>query len=144
MSAYLESIIIENFKSYGNAITIPVKNLSVFMGANSSGKSTALQTLLVLKQTIECNSSDIDLLLSGKYVTVGDYLDAINDSAKGSFSIGLITYDDEMQENYGGEGSAKIIWTFKENQHGGVYLSKINMSHNEVQIDLNYENEHKY
>ena len=144
MSAYLESIIIENFKSYGNAITIPVKNLSVFMGANSSGKSTALQTLLVLKQTIECNSSDIDLLLSGKYVTVGDYLDAINDSAKGSFSIGLITYDDEMQENYGGEGSAKIIWTFKENQHGGVYLSKINMSHNEVQIDLNYEDEHKY
>lgn len=144
MSTYLESIIIENFKSYGKEIIIPVKNLSVFMGANSSGKSTALQTLLVLKQTIECNSPDIDLLLSGKYVTVGDYLDAINDPAKESFSIGLITCNDEMQENYGGDGSAKTIWRFREEKHGGVYLSQLNMSHNETKIDLSYEDEHKY
>lgn len=67
MGIRLDSIIVENFKSYGERTQIPVSGLSVLMGANSSGKSTALQTLLAVKQTIECNSPDIDLLLSGKY-----------------------------------------------------------------------------
>lgn len=144
MSVHLDNIIIENFKSYRNRVIIPAKDLSVFMGANSSGKSTALQTLLILKQTVECNSPDIDLLLSGKYVTVGDYTDVVNDLSIGNFSIGLTSSGDELQETYGGDGTVQIVWNFKENSQGGVYLSTINMTHNEAQINLSYENEHKY
>lgn len=73
MSIRMDSIVVENFKSYEDITRVPIMNLSVFMGANSSGKSTALQPLLAIKQTVECNSPDIDLLLSGKYVALGDF-----------------------------------------------------------------------
>ena len=43
---------ISNFKSYREPQTIELKDLSVLLGANSSGKSTTIQTLLLLKQTI--------------------------------------------------------------------------------------------
>ena len=83
MAVFLKKIFIDNFKSYNEPQWIDVSTLNVFMGANSSGKSTALQTLLTIKQTIECNSPNIDLLLSGKFVTLGDFQEVINDSQKG-------------------------------------------------------------
>ena len=63
MSLDLRGIEIENFKSYTEKQAIRFSDLSVFLGANSSGKSTALQALLAIKQTMECNSPDEDLLL---------------------------------------------------------------------------------
>ena len=77
MDYSISSITIENFKSYSTLQKINISDLSVFLGANSSGKSTALQTLLAIKQTMECNSRDIDLLLSGKYVALGDFEDVV-------------------------------------------------------------------
>lgn len=68
MAVSIKKIMVENFKSYSELQWIKLSDLSVLLGANSSGKSTALQTLLLLKQTIECNNPEIDLLLSGKYV----------------------------------------------------------------------------
>lgn len=59
MAVFLKKIFIDNFKSYNEPQWIDVSTLNVFMGANSSGKSTALQTLLTIKQTIECNSPNI-------------------------------------------------------------------------------------
>ena len=53
MAVFLKKIFIDNFKSYNEPQWIDVSTLNVFMGANSSGKSTALQTLLTIKQTIE-------------------------------------------------------------------------------------------
>lgn len=68
MAISLNGLMVENFKSYSKPQWIGLSDLGVLMGANSSGKSSALQTLLVIKQTVECKSPDIDLLLSGKYV----------------------------------------------------------------------------
>jgi predicted ATPase len=86
MALVLKGIEIENFKSYAEKQYIHFSNLSVLLGANSSGKSTALQALLIMKQTIECNSPDEELLLSGKYVALGDFDDVISDSQKDFFS----------------------------------------------------------
>ena len=75
MGLVLKGIEIENFKSYIEKERIHFSDLSVLLGANSSGKSTALQALLAIKQTMECNSPDEELLLSGKYVALGDFDD---------------------------------------------------------------------
>ncbi|MDR1556559.1 MAG: DUF3696 domain-containing protein [Tannerellaceae bacterium] len=48
----MENLIIRNFKCF-NDISVPLNTLSVFAGANGNGKSTALQALLYLRQTIE-------------------------------------------------------------------------------------------
>lgn len=121
----LNSIMVDNFKSYGDMTQIPITSLSILMGANSSGKSTALQTLLALKQTIECNSPDVDLLLSGKYVTLGDFADAINNPEKGYFSFGVSVVGDEFTENYSTDNSTEVVWKFCGSAEKDVSLAEI-------------------
>ena len=43
----------ENFKSWKNTGTLRIAPLTAFFGANSSGKTSLLQILLMLKQTVE-------------------------------------------------------------------------------------------
>ena len=69
MGIVLKGIELENFKSYANKQYIQFSDLSVLLGANSSGKSTALQALLMLKQTMECNSPS---QLQGSYHLKGN------------------------------------------------------------------------
>lgn len=69
MEIVLKGIELENFKSYANKQYIQFSDLSVLLGANSSGKSTALQALLMLKQTMECNSPS---QLQGSYHLKGN------------------------------------------------------------------------
>lgn len=121
----LNSIMVDNFKSYNEMTRIPVSSLSVLMGANSSGKSTALQTLLALKQTIECNSPDIDLLLSGKYVTLGDFDDAINNPEKAQFLFGVSVMADEYTEDYSASDLTDVLWRFCKSTEKDVNLDKI-------------------
>ena len=42
-----------NFKAFGETVTIPIRPLTLIFGANSSGKSSIFQSLLLLKQTLE-------------------------------------------------------------------------------------------
>lgn len=128
MSLNLKQIIIDNFKSYSKKTCIDTEDLSVFMGANSSGKSTALQALLILKQTIECNSPGIDLLLSGKYVMLGDFREVLNDKNNSTVSLGIGVQTDELIDEYE-EQVKHIFWEFvredASNQH--VKLSNIKL-----------------
>lgn len=126
MSLDLKQIIIDNFKSYSKETIIDTSDLSVFMGANSSGKSTALQALLAIKQTVECNSPGVDLLLLGKYVMLGDFGEVLNDKNRDGISLGISVQSNEPHDEYE-EGMKKIIWQFQKrsdsNQH--VELSKV-------------------
>lgn len=128
MDTKLNKILISNFKSYVEDSWIDLSYLNVFLGANSSGKSTALQALLALKQTVECNSPNIDLLLSGKYVTLGDFDDVINNKEDNEFKIGVST---SSRVEYG-DGKSSIIWHFgkKNSEKKGVKLEKVEMAIN--------------
>lgn len=49
----LTSILVENFKSFASRTTIPLAPLTIIFGANSAGKSTVIQTLMLLKQSVD-------------------------------------------------------------------------------------------
>lgn len=70
-------ISIQNFKSIGDLSNYELKPLTILSGTNSSGKSSFIQLLLLLKQTIEIDSSKYPLFIEGKYYTVKNYLDII-------------------------------------------------------------------
>lgn len=125
MDTKLNKILIGNFKSYVEDSWIDLSYLNVLLGANSSGKSTALQALLALKQTVECNSPNIDLLLSGKYVTLGDFDDVINNKEDNEFKIGVSTSSRMEYE----DGKNSIIWHFgkKDSEKKGVKLEGVEM-----------------
>lgn len=113
MALALKGIEIENFKSYTEKQYIHFSDLSVLLGANSSGKSTALQALLIMKQTIECNSPDEELLLSGKYVALGDFDDVISDPEKDFFSLAVVLKEVDKSENEVENDEFRIDWYFK-------------------------------
>ena len=118
MSIVLNGIEIENFKSFTEKQYVKISDLSVLLGANSSGKSTALQALLVLKQTLECNSPDEELLLSGKYVTLGDFDDVISDKEKSFFSLAVVLGQTEKTENEDPNDDFRISWRFERAKDG--------------------------
>ena len=132
MAIVLKSIEIENFKSYTEKQCIHFSDLSVLLGANSSGKSTALQALLIMKQTIECNSPDEELLLSGKYVALGDFDDVISDPAKDYFSLAAVLEEAEKSENEVENDEFRITWRFERADDGiSAVLTR---------LDIIYEN----
>lgn len=145
MGLLLKKIIIENFKSYGAQAEIDISDLSIFLGANSSGKSTAIQALMALKQTIECNSPGIELLLCGKYVTLGDFNDVINNKEQGFFTIGVLLISEDENENIGGITECRIKWRFvKDIENAGVKLEYILIEYNKNHIVLRSEQMENY
>lgn len=145
MGVFLKKIIIENFKSYGKKAEIEVSDLSAFLGANSSGKSTALQALLILKQTIECNSPGMDLLLCGRYVTLGDFDDVINDHSKKYFKIGVLLENEGKNEKSEVKPGYQIEWEFiKDQDNSGIKLGSVIIQHNLNTITLQAKEKGKY
>src|SRR5437868_2838649 len=57
----LRSMQLENFKAFGERTVIPLAPITLIFGQNSSGKSSILQSLNLLKQTRE--SRDVEALL---------------------------------------------------------------------------------
>lgn len=59
---------IKGFKSLAKSLAIQIRPLTILAGANSSGKSSAMQPLLLLKQTLEASYDPGPLLLDGPHV----------------------------------------------------------------------------
>ena len=66
----ITSITIENFKCIGDAVTIPIRPITLLFGKNSSGKSTVLQALHYTREVWERGEADADRTSRG-----GDYID---------------------------------------------------------------------
>lgn len=69
--AGIAALSLRGFKSIVDDTTISVRPLTVFAGANCSGKSSAIQPLLLLKQTIQAGLDPGPLLIGGPNVDLG-------------------------------------------------------------------------
>jgi predicted ATPase len=67
----------QNFKSWPRA-DIEFGDITGFFGTNSSGKTSLLQFLLLLKQTKDATDRAISLELNGPYVSLGVYRELIH------------------------------------------------------------------
>jgi predicted ATPase len=74
----LTEIIIKNFKCFEESISVPIKGINLFTGINGKGKSTVLQTLLLMKQSIEHNVSTNQIIFNGNCVNIGSFQDVKN------------------------------------------------------------------
>lgn len=82
MNSYLNSLSFKNYKSFSSA-DIEIKPLTFFIGANSSGKSSILQLILAIEQTINNKDTYTSALkLNGHYVNLGEDINIIKDKKK--------------------------------------------------------------
>ncbi|GAA4339723.1 AAA family ATPase [Flaviaesturariibacter amylovorans] len=72
----------KNFKSLVNIPYTTIKPLTVLSGTNSSGKSSFIQMILLIKQTIDLDSSSYPIYKDGKYYSIRDYVDIISGKDK--------------------------------------------------------------
>ena len=56
---------LRNFKTWRETGAISLKPVTMLLGTNSSGKSTLIQSLLLLKQTVQSSDRTIHLNLGG-------------------------------------------------------------------------------
>jgi predicted ATPase len=69
----LKSIHLKNFKCFKTETRVSFSKMNVLTGQNARGKSTVLQSLLLMHQSLEFNSTIDYLLLNGKCVNLGKY-----------------------------------------------------------------------
>jgi hypothetical protein len=80
---------IENFKSIGRQVTLSLSPITVLVGANSSGKSSIIQSILLIKQTLQYATPDRPIALNGPLLKLGNYNDVRNVLSQGEgFRIG--------------------------------------------------------
>jgi hypothetical protein len=77
----LTGLRLRNFKSWDDTGQVRLAPLAIFFGRNSSGKSSLIQSLLLMKQTAESLDPRQVLQLGGResYVDLGTYLDLVKD-----------------------------------------------------------------
>lgn len=126
----INRIVLDNFKCFKH-MDIELSKLNVFAGINSMGKSTAIQALLLLRQSFELNAIDSGLFLNGKYVQIGSGKDLLNKGSDDDFiKITLKTNKESLPFVY----HIDSLSDFQKLQDGScpslVELKKINVFSN--------------
>jgi predicted ATPase len=105
----LERILLENFKA-SRYVPARLAPLTVLAGLNSSGKSTLLQALGVLRQSYDANGGTNGLSLSGQLVQLGKYGDLLTEGAESDVvSVTVVEDSKEYQWVCGGPIDANQV-----------------------------------
>ncbi|MGV6946310.1 AAA family ATPase [Sphingobacterium kyonggiense] len=95
---------LKNFKAHKNAF-FDLKGLNVFTGKNGMGKSSIIQSILLLRQSYLSQRKFEGLILNGDLVMIGNSQDAFCESGDG----------DEIEFVITDENSCKHQWLFSRN-----------------------------
>src|SRR5262249_30490948 len=124
-------ITVRGYKSLSKEQSIEIRPLTVLAGANSSGKSSIMQPLLLLKQTLEASFDPGALLLDGPNLrfTSADQLLARFGKGKGArtFSVGFET---------SGPSGVEIDFTKEQNKSLEVTRTKYTTAAG-IKVELN-------
>jgi len=97
----ITGISVRGYKSLAEESNIEIRPLTILAGANSSGKSSAIQPLLLLKQTLEATYDPGALLLYGPNVRFTDAHQLLSrvpgQPAGNAFSINLRTEQGDLR-----------------------------------------------
>ena len=107
----ITAISVKGFKSLAKESRIEIRPLTILAGANSSGKSSIMQPLLLMKQTLEASYDPGPLLLNGpnaKFTSVNQFISrSQKDTDRQSFSVEI-----EQAEGI----THKVAFSITENQ----------------------------
>jgi len=79
---------LSNFKSVREPIEVALAPLTFIAGANSSGKSSILQSMMMLAQTVRYSPPSVPLALNGPIVQLGTF-DDVRHHGVGGEEIGV-------------------------------------------------------
>ncbi|MEA5533325.1 AAA family ATPase [Crocosphaera sp. XPORK-15E] len=86
----ITKISVAGYKSIDNECSIEIRPLTILAGVNSSGKSSIIQPLLLLKQTLEATYDPGALLLNGpnvKFTSTDQFFSKVSSQDNNQFSV---------------------------------------------------------
>ncbi|MHB8119939.1 MAG: AAA family ATPase [Methanothrix sp.] len=92
MAEGITRITVKGFKSIADECSIEIRPLTILAGANSSGKSSIMQPILMMKQTLEAPYDPGPLLIDGpnvRFTSAEQFLSQLDSEVMGKFSMGL-------------------------------------------------------
>lgn len=101
----INRIDLKDFKCFDN-LKLPLANLTVLSGTNASGKSSVLQAMVLLHQTMRGHEWSTRLLLNDatiKLGTVGDVVDKVN--GRRNIGVGIVDGELDFSWVFSGERS---------------------------------------
>lgn len=100
---------LKNFKCFGSEITIPIGKINLFTGINGRGKSTTLQSLLLMRQSPEHSRTTDQIIFNGNCVDLGNFDDVRNSEIPRTEPI-------ELTFTFSSEGNTSVLrYLLKEN-----------------------------
>jgi predicted ATPase len=114
--AGINSISVAGYKSLAMEQAIEIRPLTILAGANSSGESSIMQPLLLLKRTLEAQYDPGPLLLDGpnvNFTSADQIFSTINGKVSNRFSV-------RMETN--GVGSIEV--RFARDPRQGIQISE--------------------
>lgn len=99
----LDSLTLESFKCFAK-LDLPLRRFTFLTGLNGSGKSSLIQALAVLKQTLQSDVQAERLILNGSEATLGTFNRLVHDLTDGSrFAIGISSGDERFLWDFEGD-----------------------------------------
>lgn len=136
MTKGITSISVCGYKSLAKKVTIEVRPLTILAGANSSGKSSIMQTLLMMKQTLDESYDPGDLKINGpnvKFTSVDQLLSKSPGKKKNDSFQTIIEFD----------GNKSIQEKFKKVRGKGIELTEMIYRGENLLIKLNPKMTHE-
>ncbi len=102
---------LDNFKSW-NSADISFGQITGLFGTNSSGKSSLIQFLLLLKQTMLATDRNVALDLNGPYVELGTMFDVLfkhDESLRLSFELDIRLHEPIEIVDLAGSRTAALV-----------------------------------
>ncbi len=129
MADGITRIAVEGFKSISKKQSIDIAPLTILAGANSSGKSSIMQPLLMLKQTLESTFDPGPLWIGGPNVkfTSADQFLSKNGSQTTNLTIGIAAGDEEFSITFQKDSTGIQIVRQRTGKKGGSVTLRPNM-----------------
>ncbi|OGG46358.1 MAG: hypothetical protein A3F84_03205 [Candidatus Handelsmanbacteria bacterium RIFCSPLOWO2_12_FULL_64_10] len=114
----ITGITVSGFKSISREQSIEIRPLTLLAGANSSGKTSMMQPLLLLKQTLEAPYDPGALLLDGPHVKIPSVDQLFSGISKGEHAV---RFHVGIREEY----NARLTTYFKKRTGEGLEVEKM-------------------
>ncbi len=136
--ASIQSIAVEGFKSFRKKQKIDLAPLTILAGANSSGKSSIMQPLLLMKQTLDASFDPGVFKLDGPNVDFSDqdqFLFKSNLINSVEFKLNVIKANEELSFEYEQRDklSDLILTELKLKKDGHLSTLHMDMTHKELE-----------
>jgi predicted ATPase len=114
----ISKIYLKNFKALRDTGELEIKPITFLVGPNSSGKTSLIQSILALRQTVRSQDPQTPLILDDEYINLGSYRDVVfKHNEKNEICIGFEA-DEQRWE---------IVFSVYRsgNNQGAIYLKSL-------------------